>query len=82
MDWDDPLPDELLKEWRSIYADLRDVKHIRVPRWIYYQFNVLIELHGFGEASKKAFASVIYLRVIQDGYSTVSLVSTKTKVTR
>ena len=80
MYWDDPIPGELLKEWHSIYTDLEEVKRIRVPRWIHFQSDIKIELHGFGDASEKAIAAVIYLCVIQENNSILSLVTAKTKV--
>ena len=80
MGWDDPIPGELLKDWHSIYTDLKEVKRIKVPRWIHFQSDAKIELHGFGDPSEKAIAAVIYLRVIQENNSILSLVTAKTKV--
>lgn len=40
-----------------------------------------ITLHGFCDASSKAYAAVIYMRVVDaDGHTSVSLVTAKTKV--
>ena len=80
LDWDDPLPENLVPIWSSIYSDLKKVESISVSRWLNSQTKSRMELHGFSDASTKALSAAIYLRVIQDGKSTASIVAAKTKV--
>ena len=40
-----------------------------------------IQLHGFSDASKRAYGAVVYIRsVYEDGHIDVRLISSKTKV--
>lgn len=61
---------------------LTELNGIRIPRWIETtstQENV--EMHGFCDASMKAYAAVIYIRTTDDtGNVTVRLLTAKTKV--
>ena len=64
--WDENLRDDLLVRWREILNDLQSCDSLSVPR--NYCFNDLnnpfvnIQLHGFSDASKMAYAGCIYLR--------------------
>ena len=81
LNWDDPLPESLAETWKSLYADLQEVQHIQIPRWINHNAGSQVELHGFSDASKDAMAAVVYLRVLNDEKVSVSLLAAKTKVT-
>lgn len=81
--WDDQPPATLLDQWESYYAALPDLNAIQVPRWL----GLLkwkrdsAEIHGFCNASQRAFAAVIYLRTKVTTEDTRSrLVAAKTKV--
>ena len=83
VNWDDPLEDELLKKWNQLPKELLALSQIRIPRcYISVQKGVLLyQLHGFSDASEKAYAAVIYLRkVYTDGSIDSMLVSSKTRV--
>ena len=84
VDWDTPLGGETMKQWRSLLEDMQNVSSLSIDRC--YSSGLrslespLIELHGFADASNKAFGGVVYLR-IQSGCSAVcSLVASKTRV--
>lgn len=82
IEWDDELPDHLLKEWLSFRNNLNHLRDFRLPRWIHTsQLDVLLELHGFSDASNVAYAAAVYVRCIDaNGRVHVSLVAAKTKV--
>ena len=84
IEWDMPLSDELLHNWRGIISELDCLDHVKVPR-CYLEFNspvLITQLHRFSDASELAFAAVIYMRsVYKDGSVKVSLVASKTLVT-
>ena len=80
LNWDDHLPESLSEKWQSIYTDLKNVKSLTVPRWINFQANSQVEIHGFSDASKDALATFVYLRILNLNDSSVSLLAAKTKV--
>ncbi|XP_024881954.1 uncharacterized protein LOC112461104 [Temnothorax curvispinosus] len=82
LDWDSQLPDTDVRRWLEFQAELPLLETIRVPRWLKSdQEGVKRELHGFADASEKAYAAVVYLRTeSSSGEVVVSLVAAKTKV--
>lgn len=82
IEWDDPLPSALLKDWLKFRNDLEKLQAIRIPRWIKSsKDDTCLELQGFSDASNVAYAAVVYARVTdRDGNVHVSLVTSKTRV--
>ncbi|XP_072948468.1 uncharacterized protein [Epargyreus clarus] len=82
LDWDDVVPDNLLKEWVTYREEQPMLEKIRIPRWVgTTATDVHYELHGFCDASKTAYAAVVYMRVVDSlEQVTVSLVTARTKV--
>uniref|UniRef100_A0A1X7UC75 Uncharacterized protein n=1 Tax=Amphimedon queenslandica TaxID=400682 RepID=A0A1X7UC75_AMPQE len=81
--WDDELSDELKKKWKLLFEELRDSDTVRMPR--YYLAGVQEEvksyrLCGFGDASKGAYARVVYLLVETSIGFTLRIVGAKTRV--
>ena len=76
IDWDEPLTGDDLASWASMMAELQLLSNCRVKR-CYYNIGSKVnkvELHGFCDASEKAYAAVLYLQ--SDGHaSTHSIVS-------
>ncbi len=69
LEWDGELFGELLLEWRSLLADLREAVPISIPRS--YQSRVQdaplsYTLCRFCDASTRAYAAVIYLVIESD----------------
>ncbi|XP_076549214.1 uncharacterized protein LOC143306720 [Osmia lignaria lignaria] len=80
-DWDDVLPSSLLSKWHNFYDQLPDLEHISIPRKIYPQIIKTQSLHGFSDASTKAYAAAVYSRsVLCDGTVSISLILAKTRV--
>ena len=83
VDWDDQLEGEALRGWNRLSIDLEAISRVRVRR-CYFRLTqkvVSSQLHGFSDASKRAFAAVIYLRVEYEGEEPeVTLVAAKTRV--
>lgn len=61
LDWDSPLPVELLREWRDYSNNLMQLQQLRIPRCLQLRSSVTIHLHGFCDASLKAYAAVVYV---------------------
>ncbi|XP_029178110.1 uncharacterized protein LOC114945917 [Nylanderia fulva] len=81
-DWDSPLPDEVKQRWSDFVSEFNKLKEIRIPRWTgQHPDNLVIEVHGFADASNRAFAAVVYLRVLHSltDYEII-LIAAKTKV--
>ena len=62
-DWDSPLSAERLKRSRNWIAELSKVQEVRVPRFCLVNHVTSIDLHSFSDASIKAFAAAVYLRL-------------------
>ncbi|XP_047040011.1 uncharacterized protein LOC124644582 [Helicoverpa zea] len=62
LQWDDEVSGDVYKEWCKLTADIENIKHCVVPRWIKTQENSIIEFHGFCDASVEAYACVVYAR--------------------
>lgn len=82
ISWDEEVPSILLKEWITYRKDLSSLVNVKIPRWLNTKSsNVKTELHGFSDASKMAYAAVVYIRVIDaESNVQVALVTSKTKV--
>ena len=80
LSWDDRLPNVLVRQWLSIFADMKKAEAVKVPRFLGRLIQNRVEIHGFGDASEKAFAAAIYVRILQNNQSFVSLIAAKTKV--
>lgn len=82
IDWDAPLPERETALWRDYQAELPTLERIRVPRRLATQFFASrCELHGFADASERAYAAVIYLRAHKEnGEIETTIVTAKTKV--
>ena len=64
--WDEPLEGELKNEWLKLATGLQCVSSFTVSRCYFQEVTeniVSCSLHGFGDASSKAYAAVIYLHV-------------------
>lgn len=80
MDWDSPLPDYLVKEWKELVSGgvpinmprsyFNDVKEDPTP----------ITLGGFCDASNHAYAAVVYRKAGTDTGASVKFVVSKTRV--
>ena len=81
-DWDEPVNKNQLFEWDAFTKNLRSVEEIVVSRWTHYQEKKHgIELHGFCDASEKAYGAVIYSRIkTTTGKIYVTLLQAKSKV--
>ena len=81
MGWDDKLPDCILEQWTRYIHQFDFIKSIQIPRCLTTSKIQSQQLHGFCDASEKAYAAAVYLRSEQtDGTIIVRLVTAKTKV--
>ena len=84
VDWDDPLPPHIHDAWLQWRSELKCLSDKYVPRCYFPDeaHIIAVELHGFSDVSERAYAGVIYLRMMDsDGNVHLSLVTSMTKVT-
>ena len=84
-DWDDPVPPELQALHANWLAELPVLSQKRLPR-AYSPPDLKVhsqQLHGFSDASQKAYGAVVYCRTTyHDHPPVISLVTAKTKVAK
>ena len=81
IDWGSNLPDNLLGTWNSLLKELKCLNNVKIPRCYFRSRPVQFELHGFCDASNRAYAGVVYIRSLYDDVGAdVRLVASKTRV--
>nr|XP_029731967.1 uncharacterized protein LOC109420759 [Aedes albopictus] len=81
VDWDDPVPQDIIHKWRCFRDELSCLNSLRVPRWISTEGVTSIQLHGFSDASDVAYGACLYTRVIQEnGTVTMHLICSKSRI--
>ncbi|XP_018396277.1 PREDICTED: uncharacterized protein LOC108774625 [Cyphomyrmex costatus] len=80
--WDDPVPPAFYETWIKYYASLEALNQIRIPRSFNPQNGKQsFTLHGFGDASEKAYGASIYcVYESKEGQRKSYLVCSKSKV--
>ena len=86
VDWDAPLSDEVSLKWRKITGDVGLLNKVAIPHcYKIFKFessSLTTQLHGFCDASERAFVAVVYLRsAYSDGSIEITLLASKTHVT-
>ena len=76
LDWDDPLPCDLLSRFKKWQKKLYLIKDIKVPR--FYGFNEVkgdtIELHIFTDSSQVLYGTCAYFCIIQGNDIKISFI--------
>ena len=81
INWDESLPADLHTDWSRYYTQLALINNVRFPRKTVIPAVTRMELHGFCDASEKAYGACIYLRTISsDGSIQSHLLTVKSKV--
>uniref|UniRef100_W8AH72 Peptidase A2 domain-containing protein n=1 Tax=Ceratitis capitata TaxID=7213 RepID=W8AH72_CERCA len=83
IDWDDNLPRGIYLRWENFLKNYVNISKIGIPRWIRYTPWNEVEFHGFCDASEKAYAAALYVRVRERNSNivpNVNLLVSKTKV--
>lgn len=81
IDWDESVPMDLHDSWIQFYNKIPILNELKIPRNIILPEFSKIELHGFSDASMKAYGACCYIRSINSvGQISVALVCAKSRV--
>ncbi|XP_062541079.1 uncharacterized protein LOC134209115 [Armigeres subalbatus] len=81
LNWDDELPNEQNELWTTFREQLPLVNALRKKRCVITSEATILELHGFSDASQRAYGAVLYTRCISpNGTVSVELVCSKSRV--
>ncbi|XP_065052932.1 uncharacterized protein LOC135682125 [Rhopilema esculentum] len=83
ISWDDPLRKDKLERWEEWVKDLKQTGTICLPRCVVSKNKGKIlsrQLHGFADASKKAYCRMVYLVEETTEGTFTGLLSAKTRV--
>ncbi|GFR14450.1 DUF1758 domain-containing protein [Trichonephila clavata] len=81
LDWNDPLPSNLVSYWKSFIDALESINCLNIPRYCLQDKSIRTELHGFCDSSEKAYGAALYLRCINSSEQiSVRLLCSKSKV--
>ncbi|KRZ88518.1 hypothetical protein T08_9134 [Trichinella sp. T8] len=82
--WDEPLPHDVMEQWRRWKQELPHLSKIRLPRALIpvaLGQVTRLEIHAFCDASEKAYGAVAYMRIETTNHHTVvNFVTSKTRV--
>ncbi|XP_075157594.1 uncharacterized protein LOC142230857 [Haematobia irritans] len=78
--WDEVIKPESLSCWKRFQTSFSPITSIRIPRWLNYSPACSIEFHGFCDASEKAYAAAIFVRIQLGDIFYSHLLTSKTRV--
>ncbi|XP_076379701.1 uncharacterized protein LOC143259842 [Megalopta genalis] len=78
--WDESLPQTLHSQWLSLRNEIAEISSLRIPRRALSSHEEL-SMHGFCNASERAYGAAVYLRSrAKDGSWVVRLLCAKSRV--
>ncbi|UYV72999.1 hypothetical protein LAZ67_10001432 [Cordylochernes scorpioides] len=81
LTWDEPIPVRLQESWKVIQNDLASLHQVQIPRWIGLFEPATYEIHGFADASQRAYAAMVYIKIIHNSsIHEVYLLAAKSRV--
>ncbi|XP_063914810.1 uncharacterized protein LOC135131161 [Zophobas morio] len=82
LNWDEPVPPTFQNAWTKFVNELKDLRNYNITRKLIISYPYMaVEIHGFSDASTKAYGAAIYIRVIyQSGDVSVRLACAKSRV--
>lgn len=82
IDWEETVSENNAKQWKIIRSQINLISNIRINRWIQHTPNCRFELHGFADASKKAYAAVVYSKTWIQNSVYITIITAKTRITK
>lgn len=81
IDWDAKIPTHIERNWLRYIKNISEINKIKVKRHILKHDYKYVELHGFADASEKAYGACIYIKSVDnDNNSQISLLTSKSRV--
>lgn len=82
LEWDSQIPDDYKNEWLHIRSQFHTSCSVKIPRWIGLSKDFKnLSLQGFADASEKAYACVVYIRIEHlDDSITCQLIAAKSRI--
>ncbi|XP_073811694.1 uncharacterized protein [Musca autumnalis] len=78
--WDEVISPITLSQWKIFQSDYSSLDRVSIPRWLHYIPSAEIQFHGFCDASEKAYAAALYVRIARGSSISTHLVYSKTRV--
>ncbi|XP_051153762.1 uncharacterized protein LOC127277018, partial [Leptopilina boulardi] len=78
--WDDPIPTKLLVEFEQFQGQLGELSNWEIERAVRSQPSDETQIHGFADASQKAYGACVYIRCSNEGKHRTILLCAKSKV--
>ncbi|XP_053596241.1 uncharacterized protein LOC128668099 [Microplitis demolitor] len=79
--WDESIPISIHSLWAQFRAQLSMIEELRFKRSVAFSGAVDVQLHGFCDASERAYGACIYIRSIDEaGHVRTHLVCSKSRV--
>src|SRR5579872_2665013 len=81
LKWDEIPPPEVTSRWAELKSQLSEIQNLKINRHLLTDNVKYIDIHAFGDASERGYATVIYFRTV-DVHNKVQLsfVISKSKV--
>lgn len=83
IDWDEELQDEAKRKWEGWVEELREAEAITIDRCLYVDPTENVheyQIHGFGDASIKAYCAIVYLVCQTERRSYARMIASKSRV--
>ncbi|XP_071033022.1 uncharacterized protein [Parasteatoda tepidariorum] len=78
LEWGEPLPDSMAKDWQCFVSTLPAIENMQIPSHVGEKRGILI--HGFSDASAVAHGAVLYMQSISGETSYTRLLCSKSRV--
>ncbi|GBP95433.1 hypothetical protein EVAR_68848_1 [Eumeta japonica] len=78
--WDEEVKPATNILWNEFVGNLPLISKIQIPRWINYSPSQDTQIHGFCDASEKAYCAAVYVRIQTENSIVSNLLVAKTKV--
>ncbi|XP_070068163.1 uncharacterized protein [Drosophila takahashii] len=81
LHWDESVPQGIHTAWKSLLQSLTSLESVAIPRYCLQLATCSLEIHGFCDASIRAYGCCVYARILgSDGLIKVQLITSKSRV--
>ncbi len=82
LEWDERAPESITLQWMTWMRELTELTKHTIPRRLVNSSKTFsLQLHGFSDASTKAYGAVVYLRAVyKDSTSSCNIVVARSRV--